>query len=235
MFRRIAGPQTTMAAVLFGEVLDGTEAERVGLVHRCVDDDDLLAAGPGDGGAGGLGATRAADPHQGDDPGDGRRSTTIPAAVDRELAPAVVEHPAAVVRGAHRRPPGEDLAKKYGADPEARPAAASPSRVTGQGELRTPPDTASSGCNEEVLDEPATPHRPTCLPPPKEELRAQAHSERHRIHVELQDVANQVSAGLDPADCHEPGRSLEAGPPPGPRGRREQGRQVAAASSGTGS
>jgi hypothetical protein len=49
-------------------------------------------------------------------------------------------------------------------------------------------------------------HRPTdVLPPPKEELRAQAHSERHRIHVELQGVANQVSAGLDPADCHEPG------------------------------
>ena len=42
MFRRIAGPQTTMAAVLFGEVLDGLEAERVGLVHRCVDDDALL-------------------------------------------------------------------------------------------------------------------------------------------------------------------------------------------------
>jgi hypothetical protein len=49
-------------------------------------------------------------------------------------------------------------------------------------------------------------HRSTdVLPPPKEELRAQAHGERHRIHVELQDVANQVSAGLDPADCHEPG------------------------------
>jgi enoyl-CoA hydratase len=44
MFRRITGPQTTMAAVLFGEVLDGAEAERVGLVHRCVDDDELLAA-----------------------------------------------------------------------------------------------------------------------------------------------------------------------------------------------
>lgn len=42
MFRRIAGPQATMAAVLFGEVLDGAEAERVGLVHRCVDDDQLL-------------------------------------------------------------------------------------------------------------------------------------------------------------------------------------------------
>ncbi len=38
----------------------------------------------------------------------------------------------------------------------------------------------------------------------KEQLRAQAHGERHRIHVELQDVANQVSAGLDPQDAHEP-------------------------------
>jgi enoyl-CoA hydratase len=44
MFRRIAGPQATMAAVVFGEVLDGAEAERVGLVHRCVDDDALLGA-----------------------------------------------------------------------------------------------------------------------------------------------------------------------------------------------
>ncbi len=44
MFRRIAGPQATFAAVIFGEVLDGAEAERVGLVYRCVDDDQLLAA-----------------------------------------------------------------------------------------------------------------------------------------------------------------------------------------------
>jgi len=44
MLRRIAGPQTTMAAVVFGEVMDGAEAERVGLVHRCVDDDQLLSA-----------------------------------------------------------------------------------------------------------------------------------------------------------------------------------------------
>jgi enoyl-CoA hydratase len=44
MFRRIAGPQAAMAAVVFGEVLDGAEAERVGLAHRCVDDDSLLAA-----------------------------------------------------------------------------------------------------------------------------------------------------------------------------------------------
>jgi enoyl-CoA hydratase len=42
MFRRIAGPQATFAAVLFGEVLDGAEAERAGLVWRCVDDEALL-------------------------------------------------------------------------------------------------------------------------------------------------------------------------------------------------
>ncbi len=44
MFRRIAGPQAAMAAVVFGEVLDGAEAERVGLVYRCVDDEALLDA-----------------------------------------------------------------------------------------------------------------------------------------------------------------------------------------------
>jgi enoyl-CoA hydratase len=43
MLHRIAGPQTAMAAVIFGEVMDGEEAARVGLAHRCVDDDDLLA------------------------------------------------------------------------------------------------------------------------------------------------------------------------------------------------
>lgn len=49
-------------------------------------------------------------------------------------------------------------------------------------------------------------HRDAELPvPAKQELRAHAHSERHRIHVELNNVASQVSAGLDPADVHEPG------------------------------
>jgi enoyl-CoA hydratase len=42
MLRRIAGPQTAMATVVFGQVLDGAEAERLGLAHRCVDDADLL-------------------------------------------------------------------------------------------------------------------------------------------------------------------------------------------------
>ena len=44
MFRRITGPQATFATVVFGEVLDGNEAERCGLVWRCVDDDALLPA-----------------------------------------------------------------------------------------------------------------------------------------------------------------------------------------------
>jgi enoyl-CoA hydratase len=42
MFRRICGPQAVFATVLFGEVLSGEEAERCGLVWRCVDDADLL-------------------------------------------------------------------------------------------------------------------------------------------------------------------------------------------------
>ena len=43
MFRNIAGPQATMAAVIFGEIFDGHEAQRVGLVYKCVPDDELIA------------------------------------------------------------------------------------------------------------------------------------------------------------------------------------------------
>ena len=42
MFRRITGPQAVFATVVFGEVLSGDDAERCGLVWRCVDDDALL-------------------------------------------------------------------------------------------------------------------------------------------------------------------------------------------------
>ena len=44
MLRRIAGPQAAMATVVFGQVLDGREAERIGLAYRCVPPDDLLEA-----------------------------------------------------------------------------------------------------------------------------------------------------------------------------------------------
>jgi enoyl-CoA hydratase len=88
MYRRIAGPQAVSAAVLFGEVLDGAEAERTGLVWRCVPDDELLGA------AQAMAERAAAAPRElvsrikatiadmadVDDPG---------AAVDRELEPQV--------------------------------------------------------------------------------------------------------------------------------------------------
>ncbi len=82
MFRRIAGPQTTMAAVVFGEVLDGAEAERVGLVHRCVDDDALLAE------AQTMAARAASAP---------RELAIVTKATIRDMA-GVADHPAAVAR-----------------------------------------------------------------------------------------------------------------------------------------
>src|SRR3954470_20195399 len=45
------------------------------------------------------------------------------------------------------------------------------------------------------------------VPPPKMDLRAHAHNERHRIHSELCTVASQVSSGLEAQDLHEPGRA----------------------------
>src|SRR6476659_2133108 len=38
MLRRAVGPQAAAAMVLFGDVVNGTEAARIGLVHRCVED-----------------------------------------------------------------------------------------------------------------------------------------------------------------------------------------------------
>jgi enoyl-CoA hydratase len=82
MLRRIAGPQATMAAVVFGEVLDGAEAERVGLVHRCVDDDQLLTA------AHEMAARAASAP---------RELAITAKATIRDMAD-VADHPAAVAR-----------------------------------------------------------------------------------------------------------------------------------------
>jgi enoyl-CoA hydratase len=95
MFRRIAGPQAVAAAVLFGEVLDGAEAERVGLVWRCLPDDELLPA------AQAMAERAAGAPHE----LVTRTKATIAdmatiadhdAAVDRELEPQVwsLEQPA---------------------------------------------------------------------------------------------------------------------------------------------
>ena len=95
MAQRIAGPQAVAATVLFGEVLDGAEAERVGLVWRCVPDDELLPA------AQAMAERAASGPHE----LVRRIKATIAdvapiddhaAAVDRELEPQVwsLEQPA---------------------------------------------------------------------------------------------------------------------------------------------
>ena len=42
LLRRLAGPEVAFAMDLFGEILDGRAAERVGLVWRCVPDDSPI-------------------------------------------------------------------------------------------------------------------------------------------------------------------------------------------------
>ena len=121
LLRGIVGPQAAAAAVLFGEVLDGPEAERVGLAYRCVDDDALLASAQ-------EMAARAAD---------APRELSIvtkqtlrdmatvadhPAAVERRARAAGVERRPALVRRAHRRPPGQDLEEAaVGGPPSGEP------------------------------------------------------------------------------------------------------------------
>ncbi|MEM7339795.1 MAG: enoyl-CoA hydratase [Actinomycetota bacterium] len=86
MFQNITGPQAAMAAVLFSEVLDGAEAERVGLAFRCYPDDELLA------GAHTMAARAGANPRDlvlktKRTMQDIRYVTSQRAAVDHELGP----------------------------------------------------------------------------------------------------------------------------------------------------
>jgi enoyl-CoA hydratase len=95
MFRRITGPQAVNAMVLFGEVIDGAEAERIGLVWRCVPDDELLPT------AQAMAERAASGPHElvrkmKATVADMADIVDHPAAVDRELEPQVwsLEQPA---------------------------------------------------------------------------------------------------------------------------------------------
>ena len=88
MFRRITGPQAVFATVVFGEVLSGEDAERCGLVWRCVDDDALLPT------AVELAARAAAGPPElvaklKETIADMADVETHGAAVERELVPQV--------------------------------------------------------------------------------------------------------------------------------------------------
>jgi enoyl-CoA hydratase len=95
MAHRIVGPQTVAATVLFGEILNGAEAERVGLVWKCLPDDELLAY------ARLMAARAAAVPLEllrraKATLADVATLTDHPAAVDREIVPQVwsLEQPA---------------------------------------------------------------------------------------------------------------------------------------------
>jgi enoyl-CoA hydratase len=44
MVRNLVGPQTAAALLLFGEIVRGADAVRIGLAHACVPDGELLAA-----------------------------------------------------------------------------------------------------------------------------------------------------------------------------------------------
>jgi len=88
MLRRIVGPQAAMATVLFGDVVDGAEAERIGLVYKVVDDDQLLST------AHAMAMRAAATPR--DLLVETKRTihdmadvTTHPAAVEREIVPQI--------------------------------------------------------------------------------------------------------------------------------------------------
>lgn len=85
MLRRIVGPQAANAMLLFGEVVDGAEAERIGLAHRCVDDDQLLPTAQ-------AMAARAADVP--------RELSTLIKRTLRDMA-QVTDHEAAVERELH--------------------------------------------------------------------------------------------------------------------------------------
>jgi enoyl-CoA hydratase len=82
MLRRIAGPEVAMATVVFGQVADGREAERLGLVYRSVPRESLLEL------AHELAATAASVP----------RELAIAANATIAAMADIADHPAAVER-----------------------------------------------------------------------------------------------------------------------------------------
>jgi enoyl-CoA hydratase len=88
MLQRRVGSQAAAAMVLFGRVLDGRQAERVGLAWSCLPDDELLPQ------AREMAATPARAPRElvervKQTMRDVTRLSDHPAAVDRELDPQV--------------------------------------------------------------------------------------------------------------------------------------------------
>ncbi len=101
MFRNIAGPQATMAAVVFGEILDGAEAERVGLAYKCVPDEELMAVAHTM--AMRAASVRTVDSHQAHDSRDGKCDDPRTSRGQRTRATSV-DDPPTLVRRTPRRP-----------------------------------------------------------------------------------------------------------------------------------
>ena len=47
--------------------------------------------------------------------------------------------------------------------------------------------------------------RAEAIPPVVQEVRAHAHSERHRVHSQLHAITEQIQHGVEPVDIDEPG------------------------------
>ena len=108
MLRRIVGPQAAMAAVVFGQVLDGKEAERIGLAYRSVPSESLLEVAHEFAAKAAQRAPRTGDRDQADDPGNGRCRRSSRRGRTRTRA-AALEYQATVVRRAPGRAAGPDL------------------------------------------------------------------------------------------------------------------------------
>ena len=124
-----------------------------------------------------------------------------PAAVERELEPQLwsTQQPWFAERIAALQakisPKQVDARRQVAHDCYHRVFAPLGCRSTVRARTRLTRHRTSRRVQREVLDEPAPSRSTEVLPPPKMELRAHAHNERHRIHGELHAVANQVSRG----------------------------------------
>ncbi len=108
MQRRIVGQQNAMAAVVFSQVLDGPEAERVGSRVPVGSGRRPVGRRPRVRSRRGDRPTSARDHDEADDPRHGRHRHPPRRRRARVRAPAV-DGAAALVRGADRRAQGEDL------------------------------------------------------------------------------------------------------------------------------
>ena len=236
-----------------GRVRSGARRRR-GRTHRaglqCVPTDSLLEVAHEFAAVAASAPRELAIEHEADDPGMADIDNH-PDAVAARARPAALEHAAAVVRRAARRgassaSPRSELegARHRRVRDRAETLQKYLAAVNG-GRLRSEHGESNRIHSGHRVTEARSHkvggsqmsqrHRTAEVPlPPKQELRAHAHGERHRIHVELQGVTHEVCSGLDPADVHEPGAAWKPMHHHDSEIAQEQARQARAARSGTG-